>query len=153
MRISKMSISKVQNEGSQYSYSKDHGIILEVIPRETVDENLPLKLHTRILYGKERAIRIGRNEDSYRLHFLFKAVGLGYKELSNLSFIGSQGFENTGERFFLIFTGEFIFYFNETKKKLVWHVKTKTIKTYKIEQTSVVIECIGDEVTLYCLNN
>jgi len=97
---------------------------------------LPMVCQVKVLYGKERALKIQKEEDMERLNVLQKVVGMGYKELSNLSYFGSVGFIMEGERYFVIFTGEFVFYCNESKKKLIWHIKSKLIKDWNFASAS-----------------
>lgn len=106
----------------------------------------------RLLYGKDRAVKELKNDDNQRFIMLQKSLGINHKELANISFIGSIGFTNEGAKCFVILTGEFVFYFNETSKKLLWHVKTKAIQSYTIEERQVVIECYGEDVSSFILH-
>lgn len=143
-------LSQINNENNplqQLHYSIIHGISQANSPQKGQGEFiLPLVCQVKVLYGKDRALKAGKEEDMERLNMLQKVVGMSYKELSNLSYFGSVGFESEGDKQFVIFTGEFVFYCNETKKKLVWHIKARAIKECKNEEKNVSIGCLTEDV-------
>jgi len=104
-----------------------------------------MKCFPRILYGKEKALKPMKEEDAARLNLLQKSVGITYEQLSNLNFLASFGFESDKEKFFVIFTGEFVFFFNETHKRVLWHIKARTVRGYKEDENTMMIQ-YGDDV-------
>lgn len=136
---------KIPEIKKSYSYSLVEGIKQEQDSNTTKNkEGMPIKCFPRILYGKEKALKPMKEEDASRLNLLQKSVGITYEQLNNLHFLASFGFKSEREVFFVIFTGEFVFFFNETNKKVVWHIKARAIRGYKKDENAVIIQYEDD---------
>lgn len=99
--------------------------------------NSPMCL--RVAYGKEKAINNLNEKDGYSLKLLQQLLKMSYEEISSLDFLDQFSFICDGQEHVLLLTIQYLFYINSYAKKLVWYVKARNFKEFKIEADKMVI--------------